>query len=259
MAPNQRSNVHSDAFQTDTNVWSGPLGRDTEVHLALRAAGRGLRLDHVQLAGPDRQHLPPGPRGAPEALRRADARGAGVDGAAAPSAQPEPVPGLRRRRLLLPRQPGPRGGPHDGAPRPRHRGEGRRVRRRAGLRPDRHDPERLEDHLGAARLVGPDLAGHDHGPGRRDRPRHRRGEDARPRRGGSELVRRRRQGRRLHRVGGRALPVQGGRERRAGGQVAQGLREHRRAEARAGQRGLRAPRRPSTATTGSRSPTTPTR
>jgi hypothetical protein len=31
MAPNQRSNVHSDAFQTDTNVWSGPLGRDTEV------------------------------------------------------------------------------------------------------------------------------------------------------------------------------------------------------------------------------------
>ena len=31
MAPNQHSNVHSDAFQTDTNVWSGPLGRDTEV------------------------------------------------------------------------------------------------------------------------------------------------------------------------------------------------------------------------------------
>jgi outer membrane protein assembly factor BamB len=30
MAPNQRSNVHSDAFQTDTNAWSGPLGRDTE-------------------------------------------------------------------------------------------------------------------------------------------------------------------------------------------------------------------------------------
>ena len=31
MAPNQRSNIHSDAFQTDTNVWSGPLGSDTEV------------------------------------------------------------------------------------------------------------------------------------------------------------------------------------------------------------------------------------
>jgi hypothetical protein len=31
MAPNQRSNVHSDAFQTDTNAWSGPLGRDTEL------------------------------------------------------------------------------------------------------------------------------------------------------------------------------------------------------------------------------------
>ena len=31
MAPNGRSNIHSDAFQTDTNAWSGPLGRDTEV------------------------------------------------------------------------------------------------------------------------------------------------------------------------------------------------------------------------------------
>jgi hypothetical protein len=31
MAPNQRSNIHSDAFQTDTNAWSGPLGRETEV------------------------------------------------------------------------------------------------------------------------------------------------------------------------------------------------------------------------------------
>ena len=31
MAPNQRSNIHSDAFQTDTNAWSGPLGRDLEL------------------------------------------------------------------------------------------------------------------------------------------------------------------------------------------------------------------------------------
>ena len=30
MAPNGRSNIHSDAFMTDTNVWAGPLGRDTE-------------------------------------------------------------------------------------------------------------------------------------------------------------------------------------------------------------------------------------
>ena len=30
MAPNGRSNLHSDAFMTDTNVWSGPLGRETE-------------------------------------------------------------------------------------------------------------------------------------------------------------------------------------------------------------------------------------
>ena len=31
MAPNQRSNVHSDAFQTDTNAWSGPLGSELEM------------------------------------------------------------------------------------------------------------------------------------------------------------------------------------------------------------------------------------
>jgi hypothetical protein len=31
MAPNQRSNLHSDAFQTDTNAWSGPLGGEMEV------------------------------------------------------------------------------------------------------------------------------------------------------------------------------------------------------------------------------------
>ncbi len=30
MAPNGRSNIHADAFMTDTNVWSGPLGRETE-------------------------------------------------------------------------------------------------------------------------------------------------------------------------------------------------------------------------------------
>lgn len=30
MAPNQRSNIHSDAFQTDTNAWSGPLGNELE-------------------------------------------------------------------------------------------------------------------------------------------------------------------------------------------------------------------------------------
>jgi hypothetical protein len=31
MAPNERSNLHVDAFQTDTNVLTGPLGRDTSV------------------------------------------------------------------------------------------------------------------------------------------------------------------------------------------------------------------------------------
>jgi outer membrane protein assembly factor BamB len=39
MAPNQRSNIHSDAFQTDTNAWSGPLGRDTETISHYEAPG----------------------------------------------------------------------------------------------------------------------------------------------------------------------------------------------------------------------------
>src|SRR3712207_4465054 len=31
MAPNERSNLHVDAFQTDTNVLTGPLGREMSV------------------------------------------------------------------------------------------------------------------------------------------------------------------------------------------------------------------------------------
>ena len=31
MAPNQRSNLHVDAYQTDANTWTGPLGRDMSV------------------------------------------------------------------------------------------------------------------------------------------------------------------------------------------------------------------------------------
>ncbi|HYH58696.1 MAG TPA: hypothetical protein VD790_05705 [Thermoleophilaceae bacterium] len=39
MAPNQRSNIHSDAFQTDTNSWSGPLGRRMETFSHYEAPG----------------------------------------------------------------------------------------------------------------------------------------------------------------------------------------------------------------------------
>jgi outer membrane protein assembly factor BamB len=42
MAPNQRSNVHSDAFQTDTNTWSGPLGRDMETLMHSEDAPGGI-------------------------------------------------------------------------------------------------------------------------------------------------------------------------------------------------------------------------
>jgi len=39
MAPNQRSNLHSDAFQTDANAWSGPLGVETETLSHYEAPG----------------------------------------------------------------------------------------------------------------------------------------------------------------------------------------------------------------------------
>ena len=38
MAPNGRSNLHSDAFQTDANRWAGPLGRDMTVTSTFEAA-----------------------------------------------------------------------------------------------------------------------------------------------------------------------------------------------------------------------------
>jgi len=39
MAPNQRSNLHADAHQTDVNAWSGPLGRETETLSRYEAPG----------------------------------------------------------------------------------------------------------------------------------------------------------------------------------------------------------------------------
>src|SRR5262252_6451624 len=38
MAPNDRSNIHDDAYQTDTYVGAGPLGRTPEVRSTLQGA-----------------------------------------------------------------------------------------------------------------------------------------------------------------------------------------------------------------------------
>ena len=38
MASNQKSNIHADAYQTDTNRWAGPLGRDPRVTSSFQVA-----------------------------------------------------------------------------------------------------------------------------------------------------------------------------------------------------------------------------
>ena len=38
MAPNQKSNIHSDAYQSDTNRWAGPLGRDPQTTSTFQVA-----------------------------------------------------------------------------------------------------------------------------------------------------------------------------------------------------------------------------
>ena len=50
MAPNDRSNLHDDAYQTDTTNWQGPLGRDTQ-RLTFSNTRR-VRVGHVRLQGP---------------------------------------------------------------------------------------------------------------------------------------------------------------------------------------------------------------
>ena len=73
MAPNGLSNLHDDAYQTDTYTWSGPLGEDTTTDSALffrecasitvDSAGRLVTvcvgLDHPVLAMLDPQTLEP--------------------------------------------------------------------------------------------------------------------------------------------------------------------------------------------------------
>ena len=41
MAPNGRSNLHDDAYQTNTYTWSGPLGNGMETLSTFQSAGLG--------------------------------------------------------------------------------------------------------------------------------------------------------------------------------------------------------------------------
>ena len=160
MAPNGRSNLHDDAYQTDTYRWAGPLGD----HLATSSAlflrecasitfdSRGrLVTICVGLDKPVLAMLDPRPL---EVLA--------TRGPAAPKRKHESVPGLLRRRLLLPRQPRPGG---DLGRRTATSSWSRETGGAAdpGFALERdYDvtgavPERRRAHLGASRLARADL------------------------------------------------------------------------------------------------------
>ena len=136
MAPNSRSNLHVDAYQTDVHQGPGPLGKR---HVAGRdVPERRLRVGDVRLARADRDRLRRRRRAEAVPDGRADARDAGhVPAAAARARRRQHLQRLRRRRLLLPRRARPGRDPDDLAPRARRAPDRRRLglRARARLRP----------------------------------------------------------------------------------------------------------------------------
>ena len=158
MAPNDRSNIHDDAYQTDTRrpARAAGAGHAPGVHLL----PEGVRLGHVRLPRADRDHLRgPGPPPA-QAAGPGHAGRAGLDGpAAAPDGPWRGVQRLQRRRLLLPGRPRPGRDPHQRAASAGGGPGGRRVRRAARLRPERSPVRGRQAHRGHARLVGADLGG----------------------------------------------------------------------------------------------------
>ena len=88
MAPNGRSNLHDDAYMTDTTNWPGPARARHAAPVLLQR--RRLRLGHVRPRGPDRHDL------------------RGRDGAAALAARPAHARRSWRAWTCRRRQPGPR-------------------------------------------------------------------------------------------------------------------------------------------------------
>ena len=105
MAPNGRSNVHNDAYQTDTYRYAGPLGRDmrsySQAFGGIGSCGITIvfdkqgRLLTTCISATTGQPAPDGPGHARHG------RGASAPAARDP-ARREPLPDARRR-LLLPR------------------------------------------------------------------------------------------------------------------------------------------------------------
>ena len=158
MAPNGSSLLHEDAWQTDASTRAGPLGRDIQVDVdllrpRLRHRSRSTRRGRIVsvCVGLDR----------PQAVdpRPADARH--DRHARPPAARPvdrQPVPGLRRRRLLLPRRRRPRGRPDHEPARLRDRVPATTLGVERRLRPVRaSSPSGRLDHLRAAGLERADL------------------------------------------------------------------------------------------------------
>ena len=206
MAPNDRSNIHDDAYQTDTADLPGPLGRAMRrvstfylkecASVTFDSRGRivticvGLDRPQLKLLDPDTlaelatMDLPPRQTAAGRRVQR-----------------------LQRRRLLLPGRPRPGGDPHQRAP-PAGRGPaGRRLRRAARLRPDRaawppatSSSRPCPTGRGGSGWCPPRGKVVTVDPGERPHARHR------PALAGQQLVRRRRDRRRVHRGRRRAAP-----------------------------------------------------
>ena len=262
MAANGRSNLHNDAYMTDTYAGAGPLGRDMERRSTFFAADcASVTFDR---AG------------------RIVTICVGVDGPRLVLLDPRTLDQLAEFPLP-PRQPGAAnpftdfaGGGYfyldnrDRAVIPtttRHiwvveqtvRTARARVRARPRLRRERLARRRRQALLGAAGLGGPDLVGLPARRRRHHRSGQRRGPHPRHERADHELVRGRRDGRRVHRLRRGALPVRGRRGRHAHGHLAAGVSEQRRAKARPGRApGPGRPPRWSARSTW-RSPTTPIR
>ena len=175
MAPNGRSNLHDDAYMTNTYTWSAPLGNSMQAlstfqgadcaSLTVDSAGRLVTVC-VGLEGPRLVMLDPQTlellAAMPLPPRSAEHR--------------QPLHRILRRRLLLPRPERPRRDP-DGRRPDLGRGRDRRrhrpgLRARTRLRPRALPGRRRQDHLGAARLERADLVRHDQGRRRHRRPGH---------------------------------------------------------------------------------------
>ena len=224
MAPNERSNLHDDAYQTDAYRTLGPLGRDVLKQDTFLPNLGECASDHLRQPGPARHRV------------RIDRRSRRWPCSTRPASTCSPPTRCRRATpatlnslftyfggggyFYLDNQ--------DRAviPTTSHHilvvGETvrPRLRPRARLRRQRRRALGRLDPLGAARLVGPALVRVGQGLRGHRRPGHGRREVARHERVDRQLVRGRRDGRRVHRLRRRALPVRRGRRRHADGHLA---------------------------------------